>query len=179
MPRSTRDSGRAALSIISQQRPAIVLLDWMMPELSGLETLRAIRELYPKRLLPVIMCTAMDEEMSVVAAINEGANDYMLKPISLPILRARMSVHLAQRDAIDTLMSEKQHAERSWASRPVRCSSPWRANATMRARPTRRRSIDEARPPALRAESPRTTGAAAVLRSSGGRRSRSPNAREH
>lgn len=105
------DSGRAALSIISQQLPALVLLDWMMPELSGLETLRAIRELHPKTLLPVIMCTAMDEEMSVVAAINEGANDYMLKPISLPILRARMSVHLAQRDAIDTLMSEKQQAE--------------------------------------------------------------------
>lgn len=106
------DSGRAALSIISKQQPALVLLDWMMPELSGLETLRAIRELYPKTQLPVIMCTAMDEEMSVVAAINEGANDYMLKPISLPILRARMSVHLAQRDAMDTLMTEKQHAER-------------------------------------------------------------------
>ncbi|MES2903063.1 MAG: response regulator [Pseudomonadota bacterium] len=105
------DSGRAALSIISQQRPELVLLDWMMPELSGLETLRAIRELHPKTQLPVIMCTAKDEEMSVVAAINEGANDYMLKPISLPILRARMSVHLAQRDAIDTLMTEKQQAE--------------------------------------------------------------------
>lgn len=106
------DSGRAALSIISQQRPQVVLLDWMMPGLSGLETLRAIRELYPKTQLPVIMCTAMDEEMSVVTAINEGANDYMLKPISLPILRARMSVHLDQRDAIDTLMTEKLHAER-------------------------------------------------------------------
>ena len=105
------ESGRAALSIISQQRPELVLLDWMMPDLSGLETLRAIREIYPKTRLPVIMCTAMDEEMSVVAAINEGANDYMLKPISLPILRARMSVHLAQRDAIDTLLTEKQQAE--------------------------------------------------------------------
>jgi DNA-binding response OmpR family regulator len=54
----------------------------------------------------------MDEEMSVVTAMNEGANDYMLKPISLAILRARMSVHLDQSEAIDALMSEKEQAER-------------------------------------------------------------------
>ena len=106
------DTGRAALSIISLRSPHIVLLDWMMPGLSGLETLRAIRELHPKTRLPVIMCTAMDEDMSVVAAINEGANDYMVKPISLAILRARMAVHLDQRDAIETLTTEKNHAER-------------------------------------------------------------------
>jgi DNA-binding response OmpR family regulator len=106
------DSGRAALSLISRQRPDIVLLDWMMPEFSGLETLRAIREIHPKTRLPVIMCTAMDEEMSVVTAMSEGANDYMLKPISLAILRARMAAHLDQSEAIDSLMAEKQQAER-------------------------------------------------------------------
>jgi DNA-binding response OmpR family regulator len=105
-------SGREALSIISRQLPDIVLLDWMMPEISGLDTLRAIRELHPKTRLPVIMCTALSEEMSVVTALNEGANDYMLKPISLPILRARMSTHLDQLAAIDTLATEKQQAER-------------------------------------------------------------------
>jgi DNA-binding response OmpR family regulator len=105
-------SGREALSIISQQVPDIVLLDWMMPEISGLDTLRAIRELHPKSRLPVIMCTALSEEMSVVTALNEGANDYMLKPISLPILRARMATHLDQLATIDTLATEKQQAER-------------------------------------------------------------------
>lgn len=106
------DSGRAALSAISKQKPDIVLLDWMMPGFSGLETLRAIRELYPITRLPVIMCTAIDEEMSVVTAMSEGANDYMLKPISLAILRARMAVHLDQSEAIDCLTVEKQQAER-------------------------------------------------------------------
>jgi len=106
------ESGREALSLISQRTPDIVLLDWMMPGFSGLETLRAIRETHPKTRLPVIMCTAMGEEMSVVTAINEGANDYMLKPISLAILRARMTVHLEQRDAIDSLAVEKADAER-------------------------------------------------------------------
>jgi DNA-binding response OmpR family regulator len=105
-------SGREALSLISRAVPDIVLLDWMMPEFSGLETLRAIRELHPKTRLPVIMCTAMGEEMSVVTAIGEGANDYMLKPISLAILRARMAAHLDQRDVVDTLTVEKQQAER-------------------------------------------------------------------
>jgi DNA-binding response OmpR family regulator len=105
-------SGREALSIVSRQRPDIVLLDWMMPEFSGLDTLRAIREMHPKTRLPVIMCTAMGDEMSVVSAIGEGANDYMLKPISLAILRARMAAHLDQRETIDTLVTEKLEAER-------------------------------------------------------------------
>jgi DNA-binding response OmpR family regulator len=113
----TCDSGRAALSIISQKVPDIVLLDWMMPDLSGMETLVAIRELYDSARLPVIMCTAMDEEMSVVAAINAGATDYMVKPISLPILRARMKVHLEQRALVDTLDTQKNLAEQRLTDR--------------------------------------------------------------
>ena len=65
----------------------------------------------------VIMCTAMDEEMSVVAAINAGANDYMVKPISLPILRARMKVHLEQRALVDTLDTQKSIAEQRLSDR--------------------------------------------------------------
>ena len=111
------DSGRAALSIISQRLPDIILLDWMMPDLSGMDTLLAIRELFDSARLPVIMCTAMDEEMSVVAAINAGANDYMVKPISLPILRARMKVHLEQRALVDTLDNQKSLAEQRLSDR--------------------------------------------------------------
>lgn len=105
-------SGREALAIISTDVPDIVLLDWMMPELSGLETLREIRAIHPKTRLPVIMCTALDEEASVVSALAAGANDYMVKPISLPILRARMKSHLEQQQAIETLGNEKAQAER-------------------------------------------------------------------
>ena len=106
------ESGREALSLISQQAPDMVLLDWMMPEFSGLDTLRAIREMYSKDRLPVIMCTAISDEMSVVSAIGEGANDYMLKPISLAILRARMAAHLEQHEVINTLVTQKLEAER-------------------------------------------------------------------
>jgi DNA-binding response OmpR family regulator len=106
------ESGQQALSLISRRVPDIVLLDWMMPGFSGLDTLRAIRELHPSTRLPVIMCSALGEEMSVVTAINAGANDYMIKPVSLPILRARMAAHLEQRAAVETLDGEKARAEK-------------------------------------------------------------------
>ena len=104
-------SGCEALSMISRQLPDMVLLDWMMPNLSGLETLRAIREVHPRSRLPVIMCTAVGEEMSVVAAISAGANDYVTKPLSIPILRARMAAHFEQRAVVDTLDTARDAAE--------------------------------------------------------------------
>lgn len=108
----TAECGREALSILSLQCPDMVLLDWMMPQLSGLETLRAIREIYPSSRLPVIMCTAIGEEVSVVSALHAGANDYVTKPISIPILRARMAAHLEQRAVIHALDTDKVAAER-------------------------------------------------------------------
>jgi DNA-binding response OmpR family regulator len=105
-------SGREALSLTSANRPNIILLDWMMPGLSGIDTLRALRERHPKTRLPVIMCTALDEDVSVVRALGEGANDYITKPINIAILRARIRSQLDQQSAIDTLATEKMQAER-------------------------------------------------------------------
>jgi DNA-binding response OmpR family regulator len=73
--------------------------------------LRAIRELYPSSMLPVIMCTAIGEEDLVVAAIQACANDYVTKQISLPILRVLMAAQFAQLALIDTLGSAKEAAE--------------------------------------------------------------------
>ncbi|MFA7585922.1 MAG: response regulator, partial [Novosphingobium sp.] len=72
------DGGRAALSWMSRQVPDIVLLDWMMPGLTGLDTLRAIRESHPASRLPVLMCTAVEEEDHIVHALAAGANDYLV-----------------------------------------------------------------------------------------------------
>jgi DNA-binding response OmpR family regulator len=58
------------------------------------------------------MCTAVGEEMSVVAAIGAGANDYITKPISIPILRARMAALFDQMAVIDALDTRKTEAER-------------------------------------------------------------------
>jgi DNA-binding response OmpR family regulator len=109
------DSGKAALAYMSNNTPDIVLLDWMMPGLSGYDTLRAIRENYGPSRLPVIMCTALGEEEHVVEAIEAGANDYVLKPISLPILRARMAAQLSQTAMVHSLDDEKCEAKRKLA----------------------------------------------------------------
>jgi len=113
----TAESGTEALSVLSNMQPAMVLLDWMMPQLSGLDTLRAIREMYPASKLPVIMCTAVGEEMSVVAALGAGANDYITKPISIPILRARMATLFDQMALIDALDNEKDEVSRKLTER--------------------------------------------------------------
>ena len=101
-----------ALRLVATQPVDLVFLDIHMPQLSGLDTLRAIRELYPRARLPVVMCTAVGEEMSVVAAIGAGANDYITKPISIPILRARMAALFDQIAVIDALDTGKNEAER-------------------------------------------------------------------
>lgn len=108
---TTCDSGQAALALVSKQTPDIMLLDWMMPGVSGLETLCAIRELYDSVRLPIIMCTALDEDVSVVSAISLGANDYVTKPINLAILRARMALHLKQRSMMVGIVNEKADVE--------------------------------------------------------------------
>src|SRR3546814_11392469 len=72
----------------------------MMPNLSGLDTLRAMREHYDLNQLPIIMCTARDEDSSIVDAIESGANDYIQKPIKMPVLIARMSAQLIRRAAM-------------------------------------------------------------------------------
>ena len=101
------ECGASALAILSRESCDIVLLDWMMPGLSGLDTLRAIRQGHSQDRLPVIMCTAVGEDENIVEALESGANDYVVKPISLPVLRARMATHLNRSATLATL--EQDH----------------------------------------------------------------------
>lgn len=108
----TCETGMEAIRIISSEGPPdMVLLDWMMPGLSGLETLQAIRERYDENRLPVIMCTALGEESSVVVAIKAGANDFVMKPINFPILMARLKSQLLRKEAMDSLQRENSNLE--------------------------------------------------------------------
>ena len=105
------ENGRKAMSVVTMAKPDLVLLDWMMPELSGLETLIAIREIYDSVRLPVIMCTALGEDASVIQALNAGANDYIVKPINLPVLKARMAMHLKQQAIVGSIDTEMATVE--------------------------------------------------------------------
>lgn len=104
--------GATALARLGSEPVDIVLLDWMMPGLSGLDTLRAIRQNHTQDSLPVIMCTAVGEDHNIVEAIESGANDYVVKPVSLPVLRARMATHLSRSNTIATLELEREASVR-------------------------------------------------------------------
>lgn len=92
-------SGAEALAKLAERRYAAVLLDHMMPGMDGLETLQRIRERWSKRELPVIMVTARDEDPLVIRLLEAGANDFVAKPFSFPVLAARVR---AQLDAAQT-----------------------------------------------------------------------------
>jgi DNA-binding response OmpR family regulator len=67
----------------------LVLLDWMMPERSGLDALQGIRQRFDAEHVPVIVVTALDDGDIVSKALEGGANDYITKPIDLRVLTAR------------------------------------------------------------------------------------------
>ncbi|NRA01147.1 MAG: response regulator transcription factor [Myxococcales bacterium] len=83
--------GDLALARLLDQRqplPDLIILDVMLPGLSGLEVLRELRERESR--VPVLLLTALDSEREVVAGLDLGADDYLTKPFSLPVLLARM-----------------------------------------------------------------------------------------
>jgi two-component system phosphate regulon response regulator PhoB len=82
--------GEEALLQIAERRPDIVLLDWMLPHVSGLEICRQIRRSPRLKGLPVIMLTARGEEGDRVRGLNSGADDYVVKPFSPSELIARL-----------------------------------------------------------------------------------------
>jgi eukaryotic-like serine/threonine-protein kinase len=90
--------GPTALRLVDEQDFDVVILDWMMPGMNGLEVLEAIRRSLGKTELPVLMATAKTESDAVVEALNLGANDYVSKPIDFPILVARIEAQLSMRE---------------------------------------------------------------------------------
>ncbi len=82
--------GEEALIQIAERKPDVVLLDWMLPLISGIEVCRQIRRGHTSRNLPVIMLTARGEEADRVRGLNSGADDYVVKPFSPAELIARL-----------------------------------------------------------------------------------------
>jgi len=82
--------GEEALIQIAEHKPDIVLLDWMLPLVSGIEVCRRLRRSPETRALPVIMLTARSEENDRVRGLDSGADDYVVKPFSPSELVARL-----------------------------------------------------------------------------------------
>lgn len=90
----TAVNGRDAIKILDKKDFDIVLLDVMMPEMDGWETLKQIRTNNKTKNLPVIMVTALNEDRKMVKGLKIGADDYIVKPFILPNLLARMEAVL-------------------------------------------------------------------------------------
>jgi PAS domain S-box-containing protein len=103
-------SGYEALRLLETQPYDLVLLDIMMPGMSGFEVCEKLRERVSRDELPVIMITAKNQIGDLLRGFSVGANDYLIKPISKGELLARMDVHLRLRDAVLALAdSEKRY----------------------------------------------------------------------
>jgi two-component system, OmpR family, phosphate regulon response regulator PhoB len=98
--------GEEALLRIAERRPDAVLLDWMLPLVSGLEVCRQLRRAPATRALPVIMLTARGEEGDRVRGLDSGADDYVVKPFSPSELVARLRavIRRAQPDPADNVL---------------------------------------------------------------------------
>jgi adenylate cyclase len=97
------EDGYQALAMIEAQPFDLVLLDIMMPGISGLDVLKAIRQRYAVTDLPVIMATAKDQSEDIVAALQLGANDYVTKPLDFPVVLARTQTQLSLKRAMQEI----------------------------------------------------------------------------
>ncbi len=82
--------GEEALLIAAEEKPDLVLLDWMLPQLSGIEVCRRLRSRQETRNVPIIMLTARGEENDRIRGLDTGADDYLTKPFAMTELLARL-----------------------------------------------------------------------------------------
>jgi adenylate cyclase len=105
------DNGATALALTSAEPFHLVLLDLMMPGMSGFEVLCRLKADAATRHIPVIMISALDELDSTVRCIEAGAEDYLPKPFNPVVLRARIGASLDKKRLLDELRAEKERSE--------------------------------------------------------------------
>ena len=82
--------GEEALILVDEKQPDLIVLDWMLPTVSGIEVCRRLRQRAATRNLPIVMLTARGEESDRIRGLNTGADDYVVKPFSMSELTARI-----------------------------------------------------------------------------------------
>jgi two-component system phosphate regulon response regulator PhoB len=87
---SVAADGEEALTLVSERLPDIIVLDWMLPKISGIEVCRRLRQRTESRNVPIIMLTARGEESDRIRGLDTGADDYVVKPFAMSELSARI-----------------------------------------------------------------------------------------
>ncbi len=88
------ENGEEALLLVAEEAPDIIVLDWMMPNVSGIEVCRQLKTRNETRNIPIIMLSARSEEVDRVRGLETGADDYVIKPYSVIELMARVRAQL-------------------------------------------------------------------------------------
>jgi len=101
-------SGPEALQLLTGNSFDLILLDVMMPEMSGYEVCQEIRKKYSTEELPIIMVTAKNQVSDLVKGFQTGANDYLTKPFVKEELLARINLHLTLKDAVGALIESER-----------------------------------------------------------------------
>ncbi len=94
--------GNKVLADVEKNNPSVILLDWMLPEMSGVEICKLIRSKPDIKDIPIIMLTAKGEEEDKVKGLSAGADDYVTKPFSIPELMARVKAQLRHAPELQT-----------------------------------------------------------------------------
>jgi two-component system, OmpR family, phosphate regulon response regulator PhoB len=88
------DNGEDAMILVDEEAPDIIILDWMMPKVSGIEVCRRLKMRPDTRSIPIIMLSARAEEVDRIRGLETGADDYVIKPYSVLELMARARAQL-------------------------------------------------------------------------------------
>lgn len=112
---ASASSGAEALERVADWEPDLVLLDVVMPGMTGYEVCRRIRENHGSHMLPVIMVTALDPEEERVKGLEAGADDFLTKPVNQPELEARVRSLLRIKELYDTVQHQAEELE-NWNS---------------------------------------------------------------
>lgn len=88
------DNGEDALLLVAEEQPDLIVLDWMLPKVSGIEVCRQVKADPATRHIPIIMLSARSEEVDRVRGLETGADDYVVKPYSVVELLARLRTQL-------------------------------------------------------------------------------------
>lgn len=91
---SRAENGEEALLLVAEEAPDLIVLDWMLPNVSGIEVCRQLKMRADTRGVPVIMLSARSEEVDKVRGLETGADDYVIKPYSVVELMARVRAQL-------------------------------------------------------------------------------------
>ena len=90
------EDGRAALEEIKKQKPQVLITDWGMPRINGLQLLQVIRQHATLKALPVLMITGRSEKEYILTAAQEGVSSYIVKPFDAQTLEAKLTTMLGE-----------------------------------------------------------------------------------